>query len=127
MWLPINKNLWTSSYSVFMAGWALVCLAMFYWLIDVKGYTKWSKPFVIYGMNAITVYVLAGLLGKTLYLVHFTASDGTTQTLKEVIYRNMFVPLASPVNASLLFAIAFVLVIYVAAWAMWKKKWFLKV
>ena len=55
MWLPINKNLWTSSYSVFMAGWALVCLAMFYWLIDVKGYTKWSKPFVIYGMNAITV------------------------------------------------------------------------
>ena len=39
----------------------------------------------------------------------------------------MFVPLASPVNASLLFAIAFVLVIYVAAWAMWKKKWFLKV
>ena len=127
MWLPINKNLWTSSYSVFMAGWALVCLAMFYWLIDVKGYTRWAKPFVIYGMNAIAIYVLAGLLGKTLYLIQITASDGTTQDLKDVIYQNVFVPLASPINASLLFAIAFVLVTYVVAWAMWKKKWFLKV
>jgi predicted acyltransferase len=58
MWLPINKNLWTSTYTIFMAGWANVCLAMFYWLIDVKGYKKWATPFVIYGMNAITVFVL---------------------------------------------------------------------
>ena len=52
-----------------MAGWALVCLAMFYWLIDVKGYKKWATPFVIYGMNAITVFVLAGVVGRTMGLI----------------------------------------------------------
>ncbi|MCK5571980.1 MAG: DUF5009 domain-containing protein, partial [Bacteroidetes bacterium] len=71
MWLPINKNLWTSSYTVFMAGWAMVCLGMFYWLIDVKGYRKWVTPFVIYGMNAITVFVLAGLVARLLSLIRF--------------------------------------------------------
>jgi predicted acyltransferase len=127
IWLPINKNLWTSSYSVFMAGWALVCLAVFYWLIDVKGYTRWATPFVIYGMNAIAVFVLSGLVGKLLYLVKFTMADGTVVTLKTVIYQNIFEPIASPLNASLLFAICFVLLMYAVAWFMWKKKWFLKV
>ena len=58
MWLPINKSIWTSSYAIFMAGWALVCFATFYWFVDVKGYSRWAKPFIIFGMNAITVYVL---------------------------------------------------------------------
>ena len=47
MWFPINKNLWSSSYVIFMAGWASVIFAMFYWLIDVKGYKKWALPFNI--------------------------------------------------------------------------------
>jgi predicted acyltransferase len=41
-WLPINKNLWTSTYSIFMAGMALIFLAMCYWLIDIKGYKSWG-------------------------------------------------------------------------------------
>ena len=73
MWLPINKNLWTSSYTIFMAGWANVILAMFYWLIDVKGYKKWATPFVIYGMNAITVFVLSGVVARTMALIKWTA------------------------------------------------------
>ena len=76
MWFPINKGLWTSSYVIFMAGWANVCLAMFYWLIDVKGYKTWSTPFVIYGMNAITVFVLSGLIAKSMGLIRWVAEDG---------------------------------------------------
>ena len=53
--MPINKNLWTSSYTVFMAGWAMAWLGLFYWLIDVKGWQRWATPFVIYGMNAIVL------------------------------------------------------------------------
>jgi len=56
---PINKNLWTSSFSVFMAGISSSAFAFCYWLVDVKGWCRWAQPFAIYGMNAIAVYVLA--------------------------------------------------------------------
>jgi len=59
IWLPINKGLWTSSYAIFMAGWALVCFGILYWLVDVKGYERWVKPFAIFGRNAIAAYVLS--------------------------------------------------------------------
>jgi predicted acyltransferase len=127
MWLPINKNLWTSSYSIFMAGWAMVCLAVFYWLIDVKGHKRWAKFFEIYGMNAITVFVLSGLVGKFLYLMKWTQADGSVITLKGFLYQLLFTPFFSPINASLMFAICFVLAMFAVAWVMWRKKWFIKV
>lgn len=126
MWMPINKNLWTSSYSVFMAGWALICLASFYWLIDVKGYKRWAMPFVIYGMNAILVFVLSGVVARMLTLITFTQTDGTDTSVKSWLFNNIYLALASPINASLMFAITFVLIMYLVAWAMWKKRWFLK-
>ncbi len=127
MWLPINKNLWTSSYSVFMAGFALVCLAMFYWLIDVKGYKKWAMPFVIYGMNAITVFVLSGVVGRTMGLIKVGMPDGTELNLQAYIFQTYFLSIASPINASLLYAISFILVMFLVVWFMWWRKWFVKV
>ena len=127
IWLPINKNLWTTSYSVFMAGWALVCLSMFYWLIDAKGYRRWATPLVIYGMNAIAVFVLSGLVGKLLYLIKWTTASGATVTVKSFVYDSCFVPFFSPINASLFSAIAFVLVMFIVGWVMWLKGWFVKI
>jgi predicted acyltransferase len=127
MWLPINKNLWTSSYSIFMAGWALVCLAMFYWLIDVKGFRRWATPFAIYGMNAIAVFVLSGVVARTMGLIKVGRSDGTITSLWGWVFENWYLSWASPINASLLFAISFILVMFVVVWIMWKKRWFLKV
>ncbi len=124
---PINKNLWTSSYAVFMAGWATMLLGIFHWLIDVRGWQAWARPLVIYGSNALAMFVLAGLIGKLLYLIKWTGADGKAITLKTWIYQGAFVPLASPVNASLLFALAFVLMFFVFAWLLWRKKWFLKI
>jgi predicted acyltransferase len=125
--LPINKNLWTSSYVVFMAGWAMAVLALFHWLIDVRGWQRWATPLVIYGMNALALFVLAGLVAKLLHLIKWTGPDGQGLTLKTFIYQGCFVPLATPVNASLLFAVAFVLLFLGFAWVMWRRKWFLKV
>jgi len=127
MWLPVNKNLWTSSYAVFMAGWANVCLAMFYWFIDVKGASGWAKPFVIYGMNAITVFVLAGLVAKLTFVISFASADGRSVSLKTLIYENLFQPLTSPMNASAAYALSYVVLFFVVAWFMWKRQWFLKV
>jgi predicted acyltransferase len=73
------------------------------------------------------MFVLAGLAGKLLFLIKWTGADGKAVTLKGWIYQTCFVPLASPVNASLLFALAFVLVFLGIAWTLWRKKWFLKI
>jgi predicted acyltransferase len=127
IWMPINKNLWTTSYVIFMAGWALTIFAMFYWLMDVKGYVKWALPLVIYGMNAIAVFVLSGIVGRLITLIKWARADGAMMTLKDWIYETGFVPYFSPVNASTLFAVCFILVMFGVVWALWKKKIFIKV
>jgi predicted acyltransferase len=126
-WLPINKNLWTSSYSVFMAGMATTVFATWYWLIDVMGYRRWARPFVMYGMNAIAIFVLAGLVAKTMGLIRFTLSDGSSSSLKAVLYQSLFAPLAEPQTASLLYALVFVLIFGGVAWLMHRRRWFIKI
>jgi predicted acyltransferase len=126
VWLPINKNLWTSSYAVFMAGMASVIFGFCYWLVDVKGYKRWAMPFAIYGMNAITVYVLAGLLAKTLGVIN-VRSDGTILSLGRFIFDRIYAPLASPINASLLYALTYVLLFFGVSYLMFRRRWFVKV
>jgi predicted acyltransferase len=125
-WLPINKSLWTSSYSVFMAGLAMICFGVYYWFVDVKGCRTLVKPFAIYGMNAITVFVLSGLLGRLIMEIKLPAAEGASVALKTLLYENLFVPLASPKNASLLWALLWVAMLYLVAWGMYRKNWFVK-
>ena len=58
---PVNKILWTSSFVLVTSGCSLLLLGLFYWLIDYKGYKRWAFPFIVIGMNAITIYVVQGL------------------------------------------------------------------
>jgi len=57
VWFPINKNLWTSSFVLYTAGWSSILLGLFYLVIDVWGFKRWSFFFVVIGMNAITIYL----------------------------------------------------------------------
>lgn len=59
---PIIKKLWTSSYVLVAGGWSAMLLASFYWIIDVKGLSKWAMPFVWIGMNPITIYLLGNVI-----------------------------------------------------------------
>jgi predicted acyltransferase len=127
IWVPINKNLWTTPYSIFMGGWALIGLAACFWLIDVNGYKRWARPFVIFGMNAIAIYVASDLLAILLGVIQVNGPGGSPMGLQEYIYKSWFAPLADPYNASLLFAIAYVLLMFVIAWIMWRRRWFLKI
>jgi predicted acyltransferase len=113
---PINKNLWTSSYTLLMAGMAAVVFGCCYWLIDVKGYRKWARPLVIYGSNAIAVYVLAGLIARIEGMAKLRAPIDAALNV-----------IASPINASLLHAIGYVLLLYGVAWVLHRKGWFLRV
>lgn len=124
---PVNKNLWTSSYTVFMAGWAALGFGIFYWLIDVRGWRAWAQPFVWYGMNALLLFVLAGVVGRLLGLVRWTDAAGAVVTLKGWLYGALFTSWLSPLNASLAFAVSFVLTFLALAWVLWRRKWFWKV
>jgi len=124
---PINKALWTSSYVLFTGGLALQFLALCYWIIDIKGYRRWAKPFEIFGVNAIALYVGAGIMADLLGLIKVSGADGTKVSLGSWIYSNLFASWASPVNASLAFAIAFVLVWLGLMWILYRRKIFIKV
>ena len=132
--MPINKSLWTVSFSIFMTGWALLVFACFYWLMDASESPSLQKntrhiflPFTIYGMNALFIFALSGLFAKMLGVIKFTQDNGSTLSLKGVLYAPLQSLPIAPVNASLLFAILFNLAMFLVAWFMWKKKWFVKV
>lgn len=101
---PINKPLWTSSYVVFTGGMALVTFGLCYWLADLKGYRRWGFPFQLFGVNAIAAFFLSSLGARVITQIPV----GET-TLKGWLYATVFVPSLSPLNASLAFALSYVL------------------
>ncbi|HEX8502467.1 MAG TPA: hypothetical protein VF659_17935, partial [Pyrinomonadaceae bacterium] len=126
-WLPVNKALWTSSYVLLTAGMALQLLAVCYWLIDLKGYRRWAFPFVVFGTNALAAFFLTGLCAKLLGLVKLAGADGKPVALQSVIFKNLFASWLAPVNASLAFALCFVLVWLGLMWLLYRRGIFVKV
>jgi predicted acyltransferase len=124
IWLPINKKLWTSSFSLFMAGMDFVIFAGFVWLIDGRGYQRYVRPLVIMGMNAIAVYLASELVEEALGLIRVGGPGNPS--VHQWIFETFFAPFASARNASLAFAICYVLAMYAIAYGMYRKRWFLK-
>jgi predicted acyltransferase len=108
---PINKNLWTSSYVVFTGGMACVVLGVWAWIIDVRGSKSWAKPFITYGLNPIVAFVGSGMMARTLGLIH-VSYGGESISLQQAIYRAVFASWLTPINASLAYALGFVLLWY---------------
>lgn len=127
-WFPINKSLWTSSYVVFTAGMALCFLGFCYWLIDIKGYRSWTKPFVIFGVNALALFVGSGLMARIMGLIRLQGAEpGKDISLQGWIFNNVFLPFAEPINASLAYAICFILVWLFLMWLLYRKNIYIKV
>lgn len=125
---PINKALWTSSYVLLAGGLAMIGLALCYWLIDVKNRKRGVLPMVAFGVNAITVFFLSGLIPRMMGLIHVTKADGTEVGLRDYLYRTFIVPLfADPINASLAGALTFVGIWFVILWWMYRKNVIIKV
>jgi predicted acyltransferase len=132
--MPINKSLWTTSFCIFMTGWALLIFAPFYWLIDATDNAalrekskKLFLPFTIYGMNALFIFAFSGLVAKMLGFIKISHASGTSVPLKAWLFEPLKALSISPVNSSLLFAILFNATMFLVAWFMWKRKWFVKV
>jgi predicted acyltransferase len=123
---PINKNLWTSSYVMFTAGAAALFLAACYWVIDIKGWRAWSRPFVILGVNALALYVFSGLLVRMMSRITITLDDGTSSSSSHLLYATVFEPYFAPKNASLLYALTHLALMFLILLWMYRRKIFLR-
>lgn len=118
LFFPINKSLWTSSFVLYTGGLATIGLAICFWLIDVQRHKRFTYPFVVFGANAITAYVLSGFIPHYFNKIHISG---------KTIYQNLFVPYFSPVNASLAGAIFIVLILWLVMWGLYIRKIFVKI
>jgi predicted acyltransferase len=126
-YFPINKNLWTSTFVLFTGGFAMLLLAPCYWLVDLRGWRKWATPFLVFGMNAILAYALAAIISETSIDFEFVGSGGRPQTLHGWLYDKFFIPHANPANASLAFAVFFVVLILAPLYPLYRRKIFVRI
>jgi predicted acyltransferase len=122
-WFPISKPLWTSSYVLFTGGAACFLLALCWWLLEMRGWHAWSRPFLWLGSNAILAYALSTFVGKLGSIIK--VSDRIT--VQTWVYEHWFAPLAHEKNASLAFALCYVALWTLVAWGFYSKKIFVKV
>ena len=110
-WFPINKSIWTSSFVLFTGGWAVILLALLYWVIDVRGFQKSISLFRYFGMNAISAFVLCGMVDALFYQIK-VVDNGKTIALKDLIFNTLFSGWVDAKVGSFLYTIVFILILY---------------
>jgi predicted acyltransferase len=113
--MPINKKLWSNSFTLVMAGLDFLLFAGFLWVADLKGYRKIFTPFVMIGMNAITVYMASEILDTMASMFEW----------KKALYM-AFTGFLAPVDASLLYALLYVLLMFSIAWVLYRRRIFIR-
>jgi predicted acyltransferase len=116
IWVPINKQLWTTSFAVVMAGLAATGLACTIWLVDGRPLRRWFRPLEILGLNAVAAYLISRLV----------ANVPRVHVMGKSLYTDVLARAVSPPNASLLFAIVVLTAVYLAVWLMDRRGWYLK-
>ena len=126
-WFPMNKSIWTSSYVIYTSGMALIFLGICYYTIEVLNWRKWTKPFVLYGLNSISVFMLSGFVARLTFIIKFTNDDGTKTSLASLLYNTLYSSWLPPMTASLSWAITWITGFLILMWFMDKKKIYIKI
>ena len=119
---PINKKLWTSSYVLLTVGLDLFLIGFLIWVIEVWKKRSWTYPFEVFGRNPLILYVLSGVVITLFYSIEIGG-----KSLKGIIYEAAYTSWLSDKNASLLFALTYMLLIWLIGYWMDKKKIYIKV
>lgn len=119
--IPFNKALWTTSFTLLMAGLASAGFGAVLWLVEDRRWTHGTRFFEIYGTNAIVSFVGSGLLARLLSAVKIG-----DLSLGSWIYAHLLLPLAEPYNASLLYALLNVGLMFLLVWSLYRRKVFVK-
>ena len=126
-WFPINKNLWTSSFVLLTAGFALVFLSLLYWVTEIKRWRgAWTIPFLVFGMNAIAGFIADSLVYGPGYSFTVNRVSGPV-SWHEAAQAWLESHGAATPNASLIYSIGAVLFCWTLLWLLWRKRIFLKV
>jgi len=116
-WFPLNKKLWTSSYVLFTAGLALGFLGFLYWAVELRGWRRWAQAFFWFGVNPLAIYFLAS------FVLEFIGHPLHGIRIKEFVFQHCIAPyFVNPYNASLFYAISYLLFFWTLAWILYKKK-----
>lgn len=119
---PINKNIWTSSFVLLTSGWAALFLAASMLIVDILGYTKWTTMGRVFGANAITAYVLAGMLTVVFYTGWF-GMEGLND-----LFMSGMNGIGVPAKlASLIYAVIYTMIIYIPVYILYQRRIFIKV
>ncbi|NIJ51288.1 acyltransferase family protein [Dyadobacter arcticus] len=118
---PVNENLWSSSFVLVTSGFASMLFGTLYFIIDIKGRKKGIAPGVIFGANAIAVYVLADILALFFYTFEFGG-----KALNEIAVSFMSQAGMDPRLASMIYAVFFVCINFIPAYILYKRKIFIK-
>jgi predicted acyltransferase len=124
---PVNKNLWTSSYALAMAGLGAIALALCFWAVDVRGWKTPTAPFVWLGRNAIAAFVLSSLTAIALIAIHVEGHGGKPRSLWTAIHRTIFDRFADPRLGSLAFALAYLALWFAVFGLLYRRRVFFKV
>jgi predicted acyltransferase len=124
---PLNKRLWTSSFALVTSGIAMALLAALFWLIDAKKrqpgpQSALMKPWLVFGTNALTAYVLSEVLAAVLAVIPVR----TGENLQQLLFRLLPSWLGPPPFASVLYSALFVCVCYLPAWELYRRRIFIK-
>ena len=119
---PINKKIWTSSYVLLTVGLSSFVLALLMYLIEVLQIKKWTYFFVVFGRNPLLLYALSGLIIKTMFVIRIEE-----KSLNGWIYQDLLRPAFSDINASLFFALGYMLLIWAVGYIMDRRKIYIKV
>ena len=126
-WFPINKSLWTSSYALFTGGAAALALGVLHMRLDDGRSSAWldrmSEPWVAMGRNALLLFVLSGLVAKSM-IVMTVGVGAEAMSVQRWIYMAAFAPLAAPKVASLLFALTNLAALYALLAWLHRHRWY---
>ncbi|MBF0481098.1 MAG: DUF1624 domain-containing protein [Desulfovibrionaceae bacterium] len=119
--LPINKNLFTSSFVLFVAGAAVMFLVLCYWWMDLRGNTAGTKPFLAMGVNSLAIYLASEILAVILYRIEVPGGPGKLQSLHDFTFAATNVFGANPSLHSAAWSLGFLGLLFLPAWALYKK------
>ncbi|MCF4010507.1 acyltransferase family protein [Rheinheimera sp. UJ63] len=120
--LPINKMLWTPTFVLLSTGYTALLLAVILWLTEIKRYRLWGAPLVVFGVNAILFFMLAGVAARILSMLPVAGT-----TLGNSLFREVFQPLFGNYNGSLAFALCFLAIAYLGMLALYRRGFIFKV
>ena len=122
IYFPINKGIWTSSFVFYSTGWTLLLLSALIGIIEVAGFKKWTYFFEAFGKNPLFIFVMSGLVVMLMNVIYING-----RALKPLLYENFYLSWLNDYNASLLFAISYMVLMWLLGFWLDKRKIYIKV